>query len=116
MPPSSHCQANGGTVLCIAEIGMYRCSLSDHVARMNEEGERLARKAGASSEGERTLRRHFAEFWTPWWYNQVVGWLRVYAYPRKATHVTPCVEGEYFAIDAKRLSKDPKTQTVPLGC
>jgi hypothetical protein len=55
------------------------------------------------------LRQHFADRrWTPWLYNQAVGWLRVYAYPREAEHATACVNGEYFAVDAQRLSKDVK--------
>ncbi len=109
MPPSLQCQLHGGRVLCVAEIGIYRCSESAHHARMHETEEHLATMAQGSERTKRRLLQHFADTsWTPWLYNQAVGWLRVYAYPRETKYSRPCVSGEYFAIDAKRLAKDLK--------
>jgi hypothetical protein len=96
---------NGGTVLCVAEIGIYRCSEAIHLDGMNTAEERATSLAKGSEEVAKMLRQHFADReWTPWLYNQAVAWLRVYAYPRKCEYSTPCVNAEYYAIDAKRLS------------
>lgn len=109
MPPSLHYQAHGGTVLCIAEIGIYRCSLTDHERCMQRAEERLIGLANSSDHVAKTLLHDFAERkWTPWLYNQVVAWLRLLAYPRQNENVNPRVTGEYYAVDAKRLSASLK--------
>jgi hypothetical protein len=109
-PPSLHCKAHGGTVLCVAEIGMYRCSEQQHLERMSEAEQRLTTQAKSSEHVTRILTEHFANHdWTPWLYNQVVGWLRIYVYPKKA-HCSACISGEYYAVDSKRLSASLKNK------
>jgi hypothetical protein len=108
VPPSVECKAHGGTVLCVAEIGMYRCTQQQHTDRMRGAEARLVAQAGGSEPVAKMLRAHFSEHdWVPWFYNEVVGWVRVFVYPRQR-HSSPIVSGEYFAVDAKRLSASLK--------
>ena len=109
IPPHLHYRAHGGIVLCVADIGIYACSSSVHLARMRNHEEQLETMSQGSEHIRRGLLQHFSDTsWTPWLYNQTLGWLRIFAYPRKTDHTTPCVTGEWFAIDAKRLSRDLK--------
>jgi len=109
IPPSAHCRAHGGLVLCIAEIAIYRCSLNDHSNRMQQAQERLVHMAQGSEHVSKMLLHNFVEReWTPWVYNQAVAWLRLLAYPPPNEHINPWVTGEYYAVDAKRLSASMK--------
>jgi hypothetical protein len=38
------------------------------------------------------------EIWSPWYFNQIIGWLRLYVFGTS-------IKGEYYFIDAKRISK-----------
>ena len=102
VPPSVHAQAHGADVRCVFEIAIYRCSHEEHLRRMAEEEEQWR--------VERPLiLDHFAnKYWTPWYYNQAIGWLRVYAYPQPKKTLDPVVNGEYFFVDAQRISRDIK--------
>jgi len=38
------------------------------------------------------------EKWSPWYFNQVIGWLRLFVFGKS-------IKAEYYFIDAKRISK-----------
>jgi hypothetical protein len=59
---------------------------------------------------------HFADkYWTPWYYNQVIGWLRIYAFPQPNETLDPHIVGEYFFVDAKRIRRDLKRKRFLWG-
>ncbi|MBI2360954.1 MAG: hypothetical protein HYV04_18950 [Deltaproteobacteria bacterium] len=69
---------------------------------MDEEERKLT--AGASEAVAKGLLQHFAEnYWTPWFYNEAVGWLRIYVYPHWREELTPVLNAEYFFVDAQRI-------------
>ncbi|MGC4005840.1 MAG: hypothetical protein QM811_23060 [Pirellulales bacterium] len=71
---------------------------------MSDDEDKLIRSSEGSESVARMLLNQFSKnVWSPWEYNQVVGWLRIYAYPKQGFS-SPVVEGEFFAVDAKRYS------------
>jgi hypothetical protein len=94
--------------MCVAEIGLYRCNKDAHYERMHKSAEHYAQEANSQEIRMRCLQYFDEHYWTPWYYNQSVAWLRVYAYPRSHKYGTSHVAADYYAIDAKRLSPDLK--------
>lgn len=97
-------RAHGEALPCVAEIGLYQCTKSEHEAFMQEQ-ENKWRSMGDAEVSKMHLAYFSENKWTPWRYNQVIGWLRIYAYPRKVLGGAAVIAGEYFSIDAKRISR-----------
>lgn len=85
----------------IFEVPIYRCSLDEHTKFIDREREQYMAYIGAdpvkTPESHASAIRAFeAERWYSWRYNEVVGWVRVYALGSQ-------VRGELWFVSAKRL-------------
>ena len=109
MPESARCRAHGQIAHAVAEIGIYRCSVQEHTQRMQDHEDRIRQKCKASEYVANMQLAHFGKTeWTGWRYNEVIGWLRLYAFPLQwfAQHAT--IRAEFYAVDAKRISASLK--------
>lgn len=105
MPTSLACTAHGRIVKDVAEIGVYRCSEAEHIRLMSDAEDFIRAESGGHKRIEDVHLARFAETrWTAWRYNEVVGWLRIYAYPKQGFMQHAIINAEFYAIDAKRLS------------
>jgi hypothetical protein len=105
MPESYRCRAHRKTVVAVGEIGIYRCAAAEHIRRMDDRENAIPTECQASEYVTNVQLAHFGtKYWTAWRYNEVIAWLRLYAYPLQGSMQHPLICGEFWAVDARRIT------------
>lgn len=103
---------------CVFEVPIYRCSFGQYARQMEKDVAKhldwLERASGGVTREEaphtfRVSEEHFRRtYGGRWWYNQVIGWLRICA-----DH--GAIWGEVWLVDAKRMQRRMKKHYIELG-
>jgi len=102
----------------VFEVPIYRCSLGQYTRQMENDVAKhlrwLEKASGGVTREEaphtfRVAEEHFrGTHGGRWWYNQVIGWLRICA-------GQGAIWGEVCLVDAKRMRRKMKKHYVELG-
>jgi hypothetical protein len=93
------------------DIPIYRCPIEKHTTEMDKEKQRLL-NLGLQGWGEllesyaSRLEAFFdSSLWYPWRFNEIVGWVRLYALGSQ-------IRGEWWFVKARRIRKSKKKKLV----
>ena len=95
------------------DLPIYRLSLDQHTTEMEAAKKKylapLKAHKKAAHESYKTADRWFDHFhWYPWRYNEIIGWLRLYALGTQ-------IRGELWWVKAKRISRGMRKNFFYVG-
>jgi len=93
------------------DIPIYRCTIERHAQEMENEKQRFL-NLGLPYDDDipesyvsGVEKRFEGSIWYPWRYNEIIGWIRLYAFGFQ-------IGGEYWFIRAKRIRRDLRRKRI----